>query len=633
MKRQIFISILIVAFFNFINGCSVTQSEKIIPQQLTFEKDVIQEAVLTNFDVVKFDQDGGQYTRKPDFIEGTLLDGKKVKIPIDEIDEFRISNVDPVKIEDLMNRKVKEILLKNDVLAMFDNNGGLYNEKENQISGILRDSKEKVNISVDRILDLYLESPKTINESELKLNRDIRIAQVLWKSNHLLQKFNEVGGKFMAGKSLIIGKSENNQNIVLDPDSVLYVNVERTNVAGSILASLGLTILILAGVVLIIAATKQSCPFIYSYDGNKYVFDAEPLGGATTKGLERTEYSKLDYLKKLDGSYKILARNEVEETQFIDELSLLAVTHDSDKYVIPDLDGNFYQIKDPIRPFYAEDEKGTDLRKVVYKNDNLYWQSKLPIDSSIVSKNQRHELIFKFFRPKGVLNAKLIANIGTSLWGSRMIREMLQLYGNQVDNYYERIDEKGFEYKQMMQFIENEELYKLKYYTKSNNDWTLQGFINGGGPLISETRAYNLDLSKIDGDTVTIRVCPPYGFWTINYLAVQYENFPSPKIKNIHLSKAINQNGDDITELIKSKDKEYCIMPNVGDFLEATYNNDKDEISGGITFYLRSTGYYEIHLNKSVPIQFSTLSKFITEPGYIVKYANQRYKEWQILNN
>ena len=205
---------------------------------------------------------------------------------------------------------------------------------------------------------------------------------------------------------------------------------------------------------LIVAATKQSCPFIYSFDGNKYVFDAEPLGGATTKGLERTEYSKMDYLKNTDDSYKILVRNEVEETQYIDELSLLAIRHDEDKEVIPDLNGNFYQIIDPQTPASAKDEKGMDLSKAVSVDDDLYWQTKLPIDSNLISKSQRHELTFTFSKPGNKTKAKLIANIGTSLWGSRMIREMLQLYGSSVDDYYKKIDEQESDYKQMMKFIE-----------------------------------------------------------------------------------------------------------------------------------------------------------------------------------
>lgn len=632
MKHQTFISFLIVAFFNFINGCSVTQSEKTIPQKLTFEKDVIEEAVLTNFDIVKFNQNGGRYIKEPDYIEGRLINDKKVFVSTDQIEEYRISNVIPVNLEDLKNRKVKEILLKNDALVIFDNNGGIYDEKENQISGILRDSDEKVNIPVDRISSIFLESPKVINVSELMSDKDIRITQILLKTQHRLLRFNKDGGKYVINKSMIIGHTEENQKIELNPDSVLYVNVQRTNVAGTILANLGLILLLVGGVILIILATKQSCPFIYSFDGEKYVFDAEPLGGATTKGLERTEYSRMEYLSNTNGEHKILVRNEVEETQYLDELNLLAVEHDADKEVIPDLNGNFYQIKNPILPLSAMDEKGQDLLKVVSKDDNLYWQTKLPVDSSRISTTYRHQLMFKFPRPENKISAKLIVNIGTTLWGSRMIREMLQLYGNYVDEYYKKIDEQKYDYQQMMNFIESEELYRLKYYTNDGVDWKLQGFINGGGPLISETRVYDLDLTNMEGDTLSIKLNPPYGFWTIDYIAVQYDEYKTPNLKTIPITTAVNQDGLDLKDQLKVKDNNYVIMPTVGDYFEATFSSLSEESKKNTSYYLKSNGYYEIHVDKTKPFQLNTLTRFVTDPGFIVRYSNEIYSNWEKQN-
>ena len=73
-------------------------------------------------------------------------------------------------------------------------------------------------------------------------------------------------------------------------DDVLYVKVKRTDPAASVLATLGVLALVFVGAVAMIAATKESCPFVYSYDGERYVFDAEPLGGAVSKGLEKTDY-------------------------------------------------------------------------------------------------------------------------------------------------------------------------------------------------------------------------------------------------------------------------------------------------------------------------------------------------------
>jgi hypothetical protein len=632
MKNRLFISFLIAAFFNYINGCSVTKTIRITPENLKLDHEVIKEIILVDLDVIKLNKDGAHYTKPNKNIVGKLKDGRDVEFPVDQIKEFRISDTNPQNPEKLTNQSIKEILLKNYVLVTFDANGGVYYEKEKLIVGKTSDQKI-ININIDKVSEIYTESAITINESDLYTQKDIKIRQILLQRDNLLYIFNEDGARYVKEGGRITGLTPQNELVMVDPDSVLYVNVERSDAAGSILASIGVVALVCGVAALIVVATKQSCPFIYSFDGNKYVFDAEPLGGATTKGLERTEYSKMDYLKNVGDSYKILVRNEVEETQYIDELSLLAVMHDKDKEVVPDLHGNFYQIKDPQTPVSARDEKGMNLTKAVCADDNLYWQTKLPVDSSLISKNYRHELTFTFYKPSNKARAKLIANIGTSLWGSRMIREMLQLYGNSVDSYYEKIDQQGSEYKQMMNFIEAEELYKLKYYTKNGNDWTLQGFINGGGPLVSETRIYDLDLSNITGDSVTLKINPPFGYWTVDYLAIQYDEYSTPKIESLKFESAVNQDGTELRELIKHKDGNYYQMPIVGDYFEAIYLNNTNSSDVKTTYYLKSSGYYEIHLNKSLPIQFMTLSKFITDPGFIIKYSNERYREWEKQNN
>ncbi|MFZ1289553.1 MAG: hypothetical protein WAR79_05665, partial [Melioribacteraceae bacterium] len=411
-------------------------------------------------------------------------------------------------------------------------------------------------------------------------------------------------------------------------DSVLYANVVKNNTANGILAFLGGAVL-LVGVIFVIAlATKESCPFVYSFDGEKYVFDAEPLGGATSLGLARTEYSKLDNLKPNKEEYKILVRNEVEETQYIDELGILAVNHDNDKKVYTDLEGNFYQVKNLVKPLKAINEKNQNLLKLVSNEDNFHWETNLPIIENDLINNLKHEIKIVFPKQKDQDSVKLIANIGTSLWGSRMIKEMLQLYGNNVDTYYEKINELGSEYHQMMNFIENEELYKLKYYTFNGKTWDYQGFINGGGPFVSETRIYNLDISKIKGDSIVIKINPPYGFWTIDYLALEFENYTKPEIQPLEFVKAINDDEGNITPKLITTDKIFYEMPKVGDSFEAYYKLNKEINSNQTTYYLKSNGYYEIHLDKTISPQLTTLMKMSLEKGYVVKLSNEKFKEF-----
>ena len=93
---------------------------------------------------------------------------------------------------------------------------------------------------------------------------DIRITEVLTK-NDVTYIFDELGGKYIKQKAYVTGFTSTNDLIEIDHSQILYAMVERTDAAGSIVASMGLLVVILMGIALIAAAAKQSCPFVYSF--------------------------------------------------------------------------------------------------------------------------------------------------------------------------------------------------------------------------------------------------------------------------------------------------------------------------------------------------------------------------------
>ena len=90
-----------------------------------------------------------------------------------------------------------------------------------------------------------------------------------------------------------------------------------------------------------------SCPFVYSWDGTRYVFEAEPYGGAIARGLEKDDYSELGQLKEEDGRYKLRMTNEVDETQMTNLTELWVVDHPKGTRVVPDIDGKLHTVSAP----------------------------------------------------------------------------------------------------------------------------------------------------------------------------------------------------------------------------------------------------------------------------------------------
>jgi hypothetical protein len=592
-------------------------------------------AVLTNGNEIIFDDDGGQYHLLDSVIVGTSKEDEEITIPLANILELRKIKVPAVGLDEIGTEKITEVVAIQNRLYKFNKEGGKYNRQENVITGITNDGIT-LTIKPDHILEIHLDLPETITIEEIVKNDTLFISQIVIKNSNHIITLNEEGAKYFQQKAVVSGSTQGGEPVNINVSKILYVKVERTDAAGTVLASLGVVVGILAALVVIAAATKQSCPFVYSFDTEKYVFDAEPLGGAVTRGLQRTDLSKLDYLKEVKGKYKLLVRNEVPETQYLDKMSLVIADHPKDTEIITDLSGNLYTIKDPQKPILATDEDGADLTKFISENDYTFWQTKLPVDNYESVSNLKHELTFVFPKPRDKKKAKLVINAGTSLWGSQMIREMLSLYGNNIDTWYEKVDNMGgteIEKEQMMQFVVREQLYYLNIMVEEADSWKSQGLIFGGGPLIAETKTYDLDLSNVLGDSLVIQLRPPYGFWTLDYISIEYDDHPAPLLKEIYLTRASDYNNENIVKTLSSKNEDYHAMPQVGDYFLAEFDAIPEAEGSDRTFFLKTTGYYELHLPKDQPMQTQTLYDIVNIPGEVVKYAMRLYETWSLTLN
>jgi len=373
----------------------------------------------------------------------------------------------------------------------------------------------------------------------------------------------------------------------------------------------------------------ESCPFIYSFNGEQYIFDGEPYGLSICEGLKRTEWCGLQNLKEVNGQYRILVINELNEIQYIDELKLLVVNHPKGVKVAPDILGGIHTISKPILPTRAYDKKGNDLIQYVSKNDWKFWQSRNEEKNPDRKNDLREELTFEFPKPEDVKKAKLIFNGRNTFLGSDSIKRYLSLHGNKVLELYNYMNNLGPLNFIMPTVHGREELYQLRIRIETKNDWKFKGIIHGGGPYISAEKIYPLDISDITGNKLKIRLTPPAGFWMIDYIAVDYSEDLPIKVTEIEAIEAIDHNGQDMREVLTKNDKNYLVMPNIEDRSELVFESPPHLDGMDRSFILKANGYYDIHLESSGEPQTELLERFQAEPGFVVQYMFKEYQKWE----
>lgn len=101
-------------------------------------------------------------------------------------------------------------------------------------------------------------------------------------------------------------------------------------------------------------------------------------------------------MKQSGGRYHLLVKNEVNEIQYLDEISLLVFDHSRNSEIITDQKGNFYEIKNALLPLSVTDENEISLLPFIEASDNICWQTRMPVDSSLLKTATRHNITIKF---------------------------------------------------------------------------------------------------------------------------------------------------------------------------------------------------------------------------------------------
>ncbi len=422
---------------------------------------------------------------------------------------------------------------------------------------------------------------------------------------------------------------------IAEVDQLRLRRVDRAASFGLTVLGCGVATAALVGIMVAALASEQSqstsaesCPFIYSFDGGQYVFDAEPCGGAVCRGMKRTEWCNLEHLRESGGRYRLRITNEVDETQHTDELKLLVVDHPSGTQIVPDEAGRLHVFSHPEAPSAARDRLGRDVLPLLAANDWVFWHSRVDENDPAWGDNLREELTLEFPKPQGAAQARLLFNGCNTLWASQMLKRYLGLWGSEVPQVYARLDSSPPLRDLVEKWNLREEVCRLKLRVEGPRGWETRGTIVGGGPFMSEDKAYVIDVGDIEGERLVVRLTPPAGFWMINSLAVDYGDEVAVDVTELSPRRATDRTGADVLEGLLRSDDSYLSMPNTGDSAEVVFDAPPLRAGRQRSFVVKATGYYDIHLRGEGPVQRQVIQRYLLEPGFVARYALDEYRRW-----
>jgi hypothetical protein len=175
-----------------------------------------------------------------------------------------------------------------------------------------------------------------------------------------------------------------------------------------------------------------------------------------------------------------------------------------------------------------------------------------------------------------------------------------------------------------------EQLYQLKIYVEEPTGWEVRGVLPGTGPFISKDRILPLDVSRVKGDQLRIRIHPPAGFWALNSFAADYTPDRPVSVQTIKPATAQDLQGKNVLPDLVSVDGRYLAMPDIGDTADVTFVAPPAKAGSDRAVFLHSRGYYKLHIAGTGEPDKKTLTAFEQVPGSAARYAATQFTQWQI---
>ncbi|MCJ7757669.1 MAG: hypothetical protein MUP24_05940, partial [Gillisia sp.] len=373
--------------------------------------------------------------------------------------------------------------------------------------------------------------------------------------------------------------------ITIPFSEIVSISINDKNTGRSIANATVGTIGVIVVIFIIILATKSSCPFIYVKNGEEFVFTGELYPGILTANQQLDDYLLLPNLNEVNNEASIKITNELKEIQYTDFVQLLEIDHPYNVKVLMDKNGNPQTFSNIIPPNNVlVDNLNIDNSPALIKDDNSYL-----FNSEINSSSSTRNIEMEFNKPQNTENAKLFLTVKNSMWLDYVFGKLNQQFGTYYPQFQK--DQQAVSLEKSTKWMQEQNI-PLSVYLKTATGWELVDRINTVGPMASRDIAVPIDISKVAGNKVIIKLETGFMFWEVDYAGIDYTENKALDIKYINPYEALDGNGENVTKLLSATDQNYFVQPNIGDEVVVTFKMSEPNQDLKRTCFLKNRGYY-----------------------------------------
>ena len=365
-------------------------------------------------------------------------------------------------------------------------------------------------------------------------------------------------------------------------------------------------------------AVVCGCPHVYVDNGQQITFEKTLFTGAKSSQLERSDLKEIpDYFPD-QNQLSLTIKNEEEELQYIDQLSLLVVEHTPGIELAMEKDGKIFAYQSVIPAASILDQDGKNQEDAVKEKDNIAYDFK-PENLTDLST------LYATFNPNVTTGkSSLILHVKNTKWSGYLYNEFNKLFGSEHAKWVEKNKDKSKEDREAWM---RQEGIKLLVEVKRNGTWEPLSEVELVGDVAYEKLAIPVELSGIA--PLEIRLRSGFHFWEVDYLGLATSNegliVNQTRIQPISV---VNEQGHSNTEKILNSDNIYVTSTPADAVNTITFEGIPVNQKFQRSLFIEAEGHYIMKTAYTGKPNYKRLSKF-KKPGELSRFSKEQYTELQ----
>jgi len=227
--------------------------------------------------------------------------------------------------------------------------------------------------------------------------------------------------------------------------------------------------------------------------------------------------------------------------------------------------------------------------------------------------------------PPGASTGRLVVNARNTFWVDQLYGMFLDEFGTKADAFRERMSDRNAE--ELRKWSKDQYLPLSVSIKVAPDRWEQVGQYELAGPMAWRQDVMEIDLARITGDRIDLRLGAGFMFWEID--AVAFDTSPQAPLitHSLKPDSAIDQDGRDVRTSVLYEDGDLLVQPAVNDAVELSYPIPAPLHGMHRSLFLHAAGHYEILRDPQAHHPDVNFLRGFKETGALSRYSRDRWNE------